>query len=329
MTFERNIVLYDRGDLWKRDSDLVADHNLYWNTAGPVVFPHDTDVTAWRALGRDQHSLVADPQCVDPAAGDFRLLPDSPALALGFVPIDTSTVGLQGEPEGIAQPQRIVRAPVVFPRAEPRGLRRISDDFEATAVDAAPRHAHIIGDDRGSGGQSASIRVSADTASTGTHSLKFQDVPGLTSDWNPHLAYEVSAVTGTARASFALRLEPGANVHHEWRDWSRGANGYLIGPSLRCGPDGMLSANNVPLLVIPHSQWVRITITCALGDRADGSYALTVAIPGKEPAVFPHLACDPHFTLITWLGFMSMSTEATVFYLDDLQWECSQTEGRP
>ena len=44
--------------------------------------------------GIDAHSLAVDPLFVDPANGDFRLSPDSPALNLDFVPFDMSKVGL-------------------------------------------------------------------------------------------------------------------------------------------------------------------------------------------------------------------------------------------
>jgi hypothetical protein len=48
---------------------------------------------AWQALGLDQHSEIADPQFVDRAAGDYRLKPESPALALGFEPIPVDKIG--------------------------------------------------------------------------------------------------------------------------------------------------------------------------------------------------------------------------------------------
>ncbi len=44
--------------------------------------------------GIDVHSVAADPLFVDPANGDFRLKPDSPALKMGFVPFNMSKVGL-------------------------------------------------------------------------------------------------------------------------------------------------------------------------------------------------------------------------------------------
>jgi len=49
----------------------------------------------WRAMGFDRYSLTEDPKFVDPAAEDVRLQPDSPALKLGFRPIDISNVGIR------------------------------------------------------------------------------------------------------------------------------------------------------------------------------------------------------------------------------------------
>ncbi len=49
----------------------------------------------WKAKGLDEHSLVADPLFVDPKNGNFSLKPESPALKLGFQPIDISRVGPQ------------------------------------------------------------------------------------------------------------------------------------------------------------------------------------------------------------------------------------------
>ncbi len=48
---------------------------------------------AWQSLGLDRHSVVADPGFVNPAKGDYRLRPDSRALALGFQPIPVDRIG--------------------------------------------------------------------------------------------------------------------------------------------------------------------------------------------------------------------------------------------
>jgi hypothetical protein len=106
-TFQRNIVLLDRGFIlgggWgtSADSYYTLDHNLYWHADGkPVLFAKGMDFKAWQAKhGQDQHSLVADPKFVDARRGDFRLAPDSPAIAkLGFKPFDYTRAGRTSPP---------------------------------------------------------------------------------------------------------------------------------------------------------------------------------------------------------------------------------------
>lgn len=80
---------------------LEADHNLYWDVTGAVPlaarenWTDDSQVglDQWRAWGLDRHSVIADPRFADPANGDFTLPADSPAIGIGFVPIDMRDVG--------------------------------------------------------------------------------------------------------------------------------------------------------------------------------------------------------------------------------------------
>lgn len=102
-TFEKNIVYYDSGRLlgsdWSGDGFRI-DHNLYWDARGETVTLANRTLEAWRQLGHDTGSLVADPLFVDPGNYDFRLRSRSPALSLGFRPIDMRTVGPRG-PAGL------------------------------------------------------------------------------------------------------------------------------------------------------------------------------------------------------------------------------------
>jgi len=95
-TFERNLVLWNQGKLfnknWTRDG-IVSTGNLYWNPKDSAARFAEGDFAAWQATGLDAGSLVADPGFADPAAGDFGLRADSPALKLGFKAIDLSGVG--------------------------------------------------------------------------------------------------------------------------------------------------------------------------------------------------------------------------------------------
>jgi hypothetical protein len=91
LTVERNLVYWTTGSLlsgnWK-DGTFKFEKNLYWNPKGGAGTPAE-----WKEKGWDKDSIVADPLFVDPEKGDFTLKPGSPALALGFTPIDVSKVG--------------------------------------------------------------------------------------------------------------------------------------------------------------------------------------------------------------------------------------------
>ncbi len=69
-----------------RDAKWAAglDRNLYWNANTRAFRVEGDDWAAWRAKGFDQASVFADPQFVDPLAGNYQVRATSPALALGF-----------------------------------------------------------------------------------------------------------------------------------------------------------------------------------------------------------------------------------------------------
>ena len=113
-TFERNIVISDGQAMFEggghaplESRKFHSDLNLFWDVSGRAPLSVNTTWNAdaktvvtdsftleqWQALGQDTHSIVADPKCKDLEHFDFTLAEDSPALALGFKPIDMSDVG--------------------------------------------------------------------------------------------------------------------------------------------------------------------------------------------------------------------------------------------
>ncbi len=90
-TFQNNIV-YWKGTplLWSNwtGTGFASDHNLFWRTDGQPIKFLDQSVEQWQKRGMDQHSLFEDPLFVAPEKDDFRLKPTSPALLLGFKPMD-------------------------------------------------------------------------------------------------------------------------------------------------------------------------------------------------------------------------------------------------
>jgi len=115
-TFEHNIVLWKEGPLLGSNwtgNNYKLDYNDYWNTSGqPITFAGMT-LDAWRAKGQDLHSVIADPQFIAPERGDFRLRPNSPALRLGFQPIDPAVAAPPRASEKLAPPA----FPVILPPA--------------------------------------------------------------------------------------------------------------------------------------------------------------------------------------------------------------------
>lgn len=100
--FTGNVVVWESGPLlngrW-REAKLDMDRNLYWRTDGQPPDFAGLSLADWRAAGRDQASLIADPRFKDLAAGDLRPQEGSPLAQIGFTPFDPQEAGVTGEPE--------------------------------------------------------------------------------------------------------------------------------------------------------------------------------------------------------------------------------------
>jgi hypothetical protein len=91
--FCRNIVYKGKEVMLlshKRPQRVLAqsDYNLMFNVGDASLY-----LESRRREGYEMHSRIADPLFVDPAKDDYRLKPGSPALGLGFQPIDIIKIG--------------------------------------------------------------------------------------------------------------------------------------------------------------------------------------------------------------------------------------------
>jgi len=155
------------------------------------------------------------------------LRPDTPAEIIDFQPIDINRIGLYGPDEWYSMPEKIEHEPFdVLPDSTHSLFPH--DDFEDTDIGDIPKGATISGEEAG-----ASIRVTDEVAATGKHSLRFSDASGLEHVWRPHMYYNYapSIKEGVLRLAFDARMEAGAVLEHEWRDWSR--EPYISGPSIQ------------------------------------------------------------------------------------------------
>ncbi|MCP4642008.1 MAG: right-handed parallel beta-helix repeat-containing protein [bacterium] len=94
----RNIWYWKDAKLFRRDDwpnyDMIIDYNVYYDcTDGSETKFLSHTFAEWQEKGVDKASVFGDPLFVDPDNNDYRLKPESPAFALGFRPIDLSTVG--------------------------------------------------------------------------------------------------------------------------------------------------------------------------------------------------------------------------------------------
>ena len=329
--FQYNIVYLD-GDAtpfrftpeWQSYNKII-DYNLYWHAQEREVqflgFTWDEwreqegieDI--WYTPRMDAHSLIADPLFVDAAARDFRLQPDSPALAMGFRPIDIDAIGLYGDPEWTSLPARYPLQPLTPNESTPPGMLLVVDDFEDAAPGSKPAYAALIeAPDEG-----AVIAVSDERASSGAQSLKFVDTAEAPIYYHPHMYYSPRLIGDMRlRMTFDLYREPGAMLWTEWRN----TPGYAkLGPCLYIEADGhLLFQERRPSEVyLPDGRWLHFQIEAGLGALADAQWSLRITNEAGE-VLFedPALPCDPEFKRILWLGFVSNGMAPAVMYLDNI-----------
>lgn len=309
-TLERNIVIYDSGDLlhgsWK-DENVKLNHNLYWRTDGEPVDFLGMTFAEWQATGKDEGSMVADPGFKDVANLDFSLPEVSPAFRVGFEPFDYQKAGLYGDEEWVAKAKALKFPEMKDPPATP--LLTFHEDFEFG--DLPPSHS--ISKDEKLGGIDV---VDVEGAPSGSKAMRFVDTPNQAKRYFPMITFSPDHVDGTTRCAFAIKLGPKAVFQHEWRESS---DPYLVGPTLWMENGKLLAANRQELMTLPENQWVQIEITAELGDKA-GTWDLTVTLPNEEPRKFSDLRIlSPEWKALDWLGFVSQADTDAEVWIDDLE----------
>lgn len=103
---------------WTANRVVESDYNVFFaGKDGKVRMlgaPGGDDFERWRKLAEgkfDAHSVCGDPMFVDPTRHDYRLRPESPALTLGFRPIQVDKIGLLTDfPRPTERPDKTGRA---------------------------------------------------------------------------------------------------------------------------------------------------------------------------------------------------------------------------
>ena len=312
--FEKNILCGSGGNLFSIPAAfgdrLQFRDNLYWDPSGGALDFLGKSFDEWQRLGRDAGSIVADPKFVDPARDDFRLQADSPALALGCAPIDYAQAGVYGDPAWIRKAREVQYPPCEH--APPGPPITFFDDFEQTPVGDPPALARVQ-----LGERAGSIAVTEELAAGGRRCLKITDTHGLKYAHDPHFYYSPRQNRGRATLAFDLRIEPESQLYCEWREYP-GIPYFHTGPRVAIRGAELTAPGNPPLPV-PVGKWFHVEMSAGQGDEADGTWQLTVVLPGEAPKRFNLTTASPQFRATTWLGFVSDAAHDAVYYLDNLR----------
>lgn len=317
LTFEGNLVLTDNGQPLGGRLDkpnFTLNRNLYWDTSDKGALFYGKDFTAWQASGKDANSLVADPLFVDPAKYDFRLRPGSPAEEIGFKPFDYTQAGVYGDPAWVARARSLTYPELVLPPSPPPPPPlTVEEDFELLRDGAAPSGMSVY---PGSKGGYAGAAIDLGAAGS-KHCFRVQDAPGQENPWDPHFYYKPNHESGRTRCSFDLYLTARVNMYHEWRSWD--VDPYRVGPTFTI-KGGQLVLGGTPVLALPEGQWIHFEVVAQVGKNVDGTWSLSVTLPGRAPQHFTgQKTGHPGFANLTWLGWSSMADEKTMYCIDNIK----------
>lgn len=302
--------------------DVVADGNLYWCAAGAVKETafKGADWAQWRAQGHDARGALADPLFADPAKGDWRLRPGSPALSAGFRPFDWHAAGVYGTDAAwrACAEERCWDAFEDAPKAPKYRRERLRADFERFPAGNVP---HTMGAfaplDANPGRPGRLAVVNADPAQ-GRKALRFADAPDLKPDWTPIVTAACGVEAGVAKLAFALKVEDGATPTVELRDYS-GDEPFTVGVRLTV-QKGRFTANGRDLCAARPGVWHDVALALPLSGPRAGRWSLTVTPRGGASARAEFASfLDARFKALTWIGFICYGATSSVWYLDDLR----------
>jgi len=309
-TYSNNIVYFNSGVLfygqWNKPK-LRMEQNLYWDTSHRPIDFGGVTFAEWQKQGYDAGSKIADPLFVDAEHGDFHLKPNSPALSMGFEPLDYTDWGVYGDAEWVKLAASL--KPLKLEREEMPPFE-LHDDFEHTPIGKGLWNGHESVEGKGD-----SIAVSEEQAKDSKRSLKFTDAPGLKQRYNPHLNFDINHHRGRSTVSFDLWMEPEAEFYHEWRDKHAP---YRAGPHVEVRK-GVLKAGGKDLGKLPERQWIHFEIGSALGDAFKGKWHLSVTLPDGKAQTYDDLSVPAkEWNSLEWIVFTSDANVKTAFCLDNL-----------
>ena len=220
---------------WPVD-ELTFGSNLYFWEQAPNwsnAF-NRTSFEEWQKGGQDVGSIIADPLFVNPASGDWRLKPGSPAISIGFKPFDLNSFGVRGPKEWRDFAARL-KAPPFVPAQRPPDAElpnRFADDFEHYRPGERPSSFfQLLKQAMGPAHSGGFVvrPVKSDVHKVGKMAMELTDGPGLFSTECPRVAMRVRKTEGAWRLKLSVRPDEKSHIRISALDIDASADG----PSLR------------------------------------------------------------------------------------------------
>ena len=302
----------------------VLHSNLYHTLAQstPLTFAGKR-FAEWQAQGQDANSVIADPGCRNPAAFDFSLRQDAPAIrAIGFAPFDDEIrkAGLTGDQAWRELPRKYTpRTPTAtWTPDDLAKLVAFDLDFNLMKDGEAP------GVFQSSEQTGAGFAVTSEIAGThGPKCLKCTDKKGLTKSFYPYLHIAPRGLkSGRLTFTFAAQQpaqEPAPFVI-EFRGHSKTDD---TGPSIAFAANGSVKANGQPVCTLTPNAWTTFEVGFILGAQSQGHYTLKIRSQSIEKTLTLPFG-SAAFTDINWLGVTAPADMNGSFYLDALKLDISR-----
>ncbi len=298
----------------------TSSSNIYWNCAGQTFRFFDRTLAEWQARGQDAGSRVTDPLFEDPAHGDFRLQKNSPAFALGFVPFDLTSAGLEPAFKDVAAPARTSPPPFYAMHLPgPRAFTGFAPDLQGVAVGSLPRGFVCSG-----GTPEANFQVAEGAGKTGRRALVATDRKSAAKPFYPCLTYRMPTPVehGTVTFSCDVRQQAGAPLTLDigFRDYSRKGNAkkeFISSPGVLFSKDGQIKSGPTSLATAAPGSWTHVEISFPLDGAAREARAAVTLADGTHKTA--KLALSSEFAAVSTLGFFCSDAVDGRCALDNLR----------
>ena len=321
--FTRNLMYFDGENMVDAAWDKAlfsCSSNIYWNCAGKAFRFMNKSFADWQAGGQDTRSLNTDPFFEDPAQGDFRLKPSSPAFALGFESFDISAAGLEPAFKDVAAPAKTVKPPFyAMTLPTPRAFTGFSCDCDDVPVGLLPRGFTCNG-----GTPEANFQVGEGVGKNGSRTIVATDRKRAAKPFYPYMTYKIPEHLdqGSVMLSFDVLQKAGeaAFLDIGFRDTSKRINPgkeFNSAPGVTLSADGTIRSGDLKLATAKPGCWTHVEIVLALsGDRREMCISVTLS-DGTNTQAKKALSAD--FAALSLIGFFCSEAADGVSYLDNLR----------